>query len=465
MRFKYPAFATLTIVVVCTCALAQQDPRGLRVRPGASPIALDGKGSLWAVVIGVSSYKNLRPDEQLRFAHRDAEDFAAFLKSPNGGGFPASNIKVLLNQQATLASVRTALGTWLPRSGEPDDVVYIFFAGHGVVESERDGYLLAYDSDPQNLYATALSVAELDTIVRERVRARNIVLIADACHAGRLGWQSRGESETMLINTYLDEVGKSGSGLLRILASRADQRSFEDTKWGGGHGAFTWFLLQGLQGKADKDGDRFVRASELLDYLGEVVPAETQSLQHPRAAGDIDLRLPLSVVEVKRVAATPPPQPPPSRPATPASVETVLLELRSVPGSDVYVDKVFRGRVRPDGSLVVDKLERGSHEVSVDSPGAPSLTRTISLSSSKTILDMKPVAAPAVAEVKSTPLVLQLRQSLEKGLILERGGAWALYQQLVSQAPKDPQRSAIEIDLASALEEIGQQAINNYVNA
>jgi tetratricopeptide (TPR) repeat protein len=78
---------------------------------------------------------------------------------------------------------------------------------------------------------------------------------------------------------------------------------------------------------------------------------------------------------------------------------------------------------------------------------------------------MKPVAAPAVAEVKSTPLVLQLRQSLEKGLILERGGAWALYQQLVSQAPKDPQRSAIEIDLASALEEIGQQAINNYVNA
>src|SRR4029434_1128895 len=43
----------------------------------------DGKGRLWAVVIGVSSYKNLRTEEQLRFAHRDAEELAAFLRSPN----------------------------------------------------------------------------------------------------------------------------------------------------------------------------------------------------------------------------------------------------------------------------------------------------------------------------------------------------------------------------------------------
>src|SRR5215472_16583418 len=170
-------FAVILSVVLPASAFSQQDSHTIRqVRSG---ITLDGKGKLWAVVVGVSSYQNLSPTEQLKYAHRDAEDFAAFLRSPNGGGFPSTQIRLLLNQQATLSAVRTALGTWLPRSVEPDDIVYIFFAGHGVVENERDGYLLMYDSDPQNLYATALQVAELDRIITQTLRARIVVLAAD----------------------------------------------------------------------------------------------------------------------------------------------------------------------------------------------------------------------------------------------------------------------------------------------
>ena len=199
--------------------------RILTVAQLKSGVAPDGRGKLWAVVVGVSSYKNLQPNEQLRFAHRDAEQLAAFLRSPGGGGFPASQIKVLLNQDATIAGIRTALGSWLARSAEKEDVVYIFFAGHGVVE-DNDAYLLAHDSDPQNLYATSLSVAELNTIFTERVQARVKVLITDACHAGRLGLASRGVAETALINRYLDEVGKSGEGTLRLLASRENELSY-----------------------------------------------------------------------------------------------------------------------------------------------------------------------------------------------------------------------------------------------
>jgi uncharacterized caspase-like protein len=160
---------------------------------------------------------------------------------------------VLLNEQATIASVRTALGTWLPRSAEASDVVYIFFAGHGVVEAGGDGYLLAHDSDPQNLYATALPIAELDRIISERLRSRVAVVIADACHAGKLGLASRGVEEQIMINRYLDEVGKSGAGSFRLLASRANERSYEDPRWGGGHGVFTHFLLEGLKGMTDRD--------------------------------------------------------------------------------------------------------------------------------------------------------------------------------------------------------------------
>src|SRR5215471_8770425 len=106
-------------------------------------------GKIWAVVIGVSDYRNLAPECQLRYAHRDANDIADFLRSPSGGGLPSTQIKVLVNQDATLFALRTALGTWLPRSSRPEDIGYVFFAGHGAMESD-DGYLLAHDSDPHN---------------------------------------------------------------------------------------------------------------------------------------------------------------------------------------------------------------------------------------------------------------------------------------------------------------------------
>jgi uncharacterized caspase-like protein len=270
--------------------------RDLAVEKIQSGASLDGRGRLWAVIIGISRYKNLPTKAQLRFANRDAEELATFLRSPNGGGFPSSNIKILTDAEASLASVRTALGTWLTRSTEPSDVVYIFFAGHGVVENEQDGYLLAYDSDPQNLYATALSVAELNKIIAERLKARIVVLIADACHSGNLGWTSRGADTEVLINRYLDELGRTGTGVVKLLASRANERSFEDERCGGGHGVFTYFLLEGLRAKADRDKDSVVRASELIDFLSEVVPKETQALQHPRVAGNLEARLPLAVL-------------------------------------------------------------------------------------------------------------------------------------------------------------------------
>ncbi|HWX40466.1 MAG TPA: caspase family protein [Blastocatellia bacterium] len=266
----------------------------MRTKPEV--LAPGGSGRQWAVVIGVSEYRNLAPESQLRYADRDAEDIAAFIRSPEGGGFPSNQIKVLVNQDASLFAMRTALGTWLPRSSEPDDIVYVFFAGHGAMEGD-DGYLLAYDSDPQNLYATALPIAELDSIIAARVRARGVVLIADACHSGKIGWTRRGLAERLLINRYLEEVGKAGAGVFRLLASRADERSYEDIRWGGGHGVFTHCLLEGLKGKADLDGDGFVRVAELIDYLSRVVPEETMGLQHPRAAGSIDGQMPLAVVD------------------------------------------------------------------------------------------------------------------------------------------------------------------------
>jgi tetratricopeptide (TPR) repeat protein len=434
-------------------SLKKQEPappnRSLQVKEIRSGGALDGRGRLWAVVIGVSSYKNLKPEDQLEFAHRDAQDFAAFLSSPVGGGFPSSQLTLLVNQAATLSAIRSALGTTLPRSVEADDMVVIFFAGHGVVEGEQDGYLLAHDSDPQNLYATALQVSELNRIITTRIKARTVILIADACHSGQLGWTSRGSNaDTVLVNKYLDEVGKSGKGVFRILASRADQRSYEDKRWGGGHGCFTWFLLEGLKGKADRDQDGFVRIGELLDFLSEQVPKATQALQQPRAAGDIDTRLPLAVLPTAtaKVSST-----------VAASPQLVTLEVHGTPGMEVYLDSAFRGRVLPTGLLMIDQVKPGDHDISIISPGAEPVNQKVSLTAAKTTLALKPAGATA-----TSPLAAQIKQALSKKDVR---GALDLYQQLVKQSPNDPQRPAIEASLSAILESIGQNAINVYVQS
>ena len=437
---------------------SQPAARSIGLSEIKSGVAPDGRGKLWAVVIGVSNYKNLRPEEQLRFAHRDAEDLAAFLRSPNGGGFPSTQIKVLLNEEATIASVRTALGTWLPRSAEPNDIVYIFFAGHGVVEQGTDGYLLASDSDPQNLYATALPISELDRIINERLRSRVAVVIADACHSGKIGLASRGVEEQVLINRFLDEVGKSGAGSFRLLASRADERSYEDPRWGSGHGVFTHFLLEGLKGTADRDRDGVVRAGELLDYLSQVVPEQTSALQHPRAAGNIDTRLPLAVASNRAAAeaSTAVESQQSSAPQQPS------LEVRGPAGAEVYVGNAYRGRIRPEGVLVLDGLSAGSQELSIDLPGAETIKQTVALTAERNVLDLSAALPPRAAE-KSSPLVDQIREAIDKGKVLEQGGAWPLYQQLTRETPNDPQRTSLEIAIIDELDEIGQKSVNNYV--
>jgi uncharacterized caspase-like protein/tetratricopeptide (TPR) repeat protein len=444
---------------------------------GAAVAALDGRGKLWAVVIGVSRYKNLAPKSQLEFAHRDAEDFAAFLRSPKGGGYPPSQLKLLTNQAATLSAIRSALGTTLPRSVAPEDMVIIFFAGHGTVESERDGYLLAYDSDPQNLYATALQISELNRIVSERLKARNVILIADACHSGQLGMASRGvgESATM-INRYLDEVGRSGKGIFRILASRQDQLSYEGRNWGNGHGAFTWFLLEGMRGQADDDKDGFVRVGELLKYLSNTVPKETQSLQTPIAAGEIDLSLPMAVVSYARPdppsALEPPPasRPAPRRGPARGYARTVSVEVHGAPGLEVYMDNAFRGRVLPNGVLVIDQLNPGPHDLSILSAGIePPLNRKLSLSKTKTIVSLNgareittSTESSPVRTISSSPLVGRITQALVNK---DTGGAFNLYQQLVITAPNDPQLGAIESVLSAIFETTGQNAINAFIQS
>jgi hypothetical protein len=254
----------------------------------------------WAVVIGISKYLNAdRGIPPLQFAHRDAIAFMDFLQSPQGGGFASSNTKLLVNEQATTRNIRSALFTFLKQAGK-DDLVFIYFAGHGAPEAGRPDnlYLLSYDTDIDDMASTAFPMWDMETALKRYITAERVVVFADACHSAGVGGEAgfRSVGNTNLINTYLSNLQKTKPGRATITASEANELSREGKEWGD-HGVFTYYLLKALKGEADLNDNGIVTITEAFNYVNNKVRRSTNSQQHPNIQGEFDHNLPLSVIK------------------------------------------------------------------------------------------------------------------------------------------------------------------------
>jgi hypothetical protein len=198
------------------------------------------------------------------------------------GGFRPENIRYLTNEQATYRDIRLAFRDFL-KAATDDDVVYIFFAGHGAPDPERpqDLYLLAHDTDVASIAGTGFPMSEVSDAIR-RTYARTIVSFIDACHsAGVSGDIGLRAIDNPINQVFLDRVGQSLGVQVTFTASQVSQFSQEGPQWGGGHGVFTHFLLRGLQGEADEDGDGIVTLGESLEWTRDRVRRETRNGQIP----------------------------------------------------------------------------------------------------------------------------------------------------------------------------------------
>ena len=308
----------------------------------------------YAVVIGVSEFAHLPQHEWLEFADADARDFYDFIISPRGRAFPPENIYLLTNEDASYQAIRRRLGSTLAKKVKADDTVYIFIATHGMVErgAAREAYLLAHDSDREDIYSSALQMSELGNIIQNRLqKARRIVLFADACRAGKLG-QVQG-----MVNRYIEDVGRQRGETFGLLASRPNEFSREGKQFGGGHGVFTYYLLKGLMGEADTDGDKTVTAAEIVSYLQDEVEDATDRQQHVRDFGNFEPDTPLAFVDKP---------PPPNLKLTsfPQRVGTEIASLRVMQAESVEVHAALQDALRegrllaPSGNNAWDLYQR-----------------------------------------------------------------------------------------------------------
>lgn len=248
----------------------------------------------WAVIIGVGEYASADiPD--LAYARADAEAVRDFLTSEAAGPFEEDHVLFLADGEATGAAMREALFVFLQQA-DWDDLVFIYYAGHGAPDPNRPDnlYLLPADADLDALAATGFPMWDVKTALRRQIAAERVIVVADACHsAGTADGETVGDTGANPVAGSFSELF-TPSRRLMMTAADTNEFSLEDARWGG-HGVFTHFLLQGLEGAGDENGDGIVTFSELYGFVSEQVVTATQGRQNPQRAGLGDI--PLAVVE------------------------------------------------------------------------------------------------------------------------------------------------------------------------
>ncbi len=236
-----------------------------------------------ALIFGIENY-NQSP--KATYANLDAKYFAEYAK--RGFGIKQQNIKLLIDKDANLISSLGILEKWLPgkiKSGQTE--LIIFFAGHGLASNDgKELFLLSQDSDPDLLKRTALSRSEIfDTITK--LKPKSVTMFFDTCYSG----VSRDE-ETLLasarpVRIIANEEEGIPDNFTIFSASQLDQISsgIKEAK----HGIFSYYLMKGLEGKADSNQDKKITNGELLAYMEENVSQKASELgrqQNPSLAGD-----------------------------------------------------------------------------------------------------------------------------------------------------------------------------------
>ena len=188
-------------------------------------------------------------------------------------------------------------------AAQPQDTVVIYIAGHGAPDPHdpRNLYLMTADTNPDDMGGTAFPMWQIQDVYERVLKAKRVITLADTCHSyGFSGARAgdAGQNGSNLINQYLERYAGKGERAV-ITASDISESSFEDARWDG-HGVFTYFLLRGLKGEADKNHDGVVTAGELFAYLQRVVPEATNGKQNPRAMQGLASGLPVSLLRGSR---------------------------------------------------------------------------------------------------------------------------------------------------------------------
>ncbi len=234
---------------------------------------------IWALCVGVARYQHM---PTLRYTDDDAYQMFTFFKSPEGGALPDGQVKILIDEDASRENILRQMRSLFLKADE-NDVVMLYFSGHGL-----EGSFLPADFDG---FSNKLRHDEIKQIFNES-RAKHKICIADACHSGSL--LAARSPVLVTLDKYYKAFETTDGGTALLMSSKGEELSLEDN--GLRHGVFSHYLMKGMKGNADKNGDTIVTVSELFDYVFGKVRDYTGGQQTPVLTGDYDKNMPVAVV-------------------------------------------------------------------------------------------------------------------------------------------------------------------------
>jgi hypothetical protein len=234
-----------------------------KLKPPSGPQP-DPSVDRWAVVIGISDYRGTKYD--LRYCDDDARDMYNYLLSK---GYPAGNIKLLLDGNATAKNIMAAID-WLKSVTGPNSEVVFFYSGHG---STYDGY-----NDGDTEYTDEAIVSSdlyliLDGQLRQKFSALSstkIAFIFDSCFSGGM-----------------DDL--SGSGRVVVAACGETEYSYDGTP-DQANGVFTYYYVgtsdSGLQTYGTVEGAFSYAAPLAHDFVAAQYGGQMNPVMYDAYSGD-----------------------------------------------------------------------------------------------------------------------------------------------------------------------------------
>lgn len=223
----------------------------------------------YALLIGVDTYgEGLQP---LPAASKDVMALQAVLLNPQIGAFDEA--KPLINP--TQPDMAREIELWF-QERQPEDLVLLFFSGHGVKDDRRELYFAATNTEkPRNrlLTSTATPARFIHNCIRD-CKAKSQVLILDCCFSGAFGDAIGRDDGDIPLEEQLGAEGR-----VVMTSTSAVDYSFEEK--GADLSIYTRYLVEGLAtGAADEEGNGWITVDALHRYAGRKVK-ETSPVMSP----------------------------------------------------------------------------------------------------------------------------------------------------------------------------------------
>jgi uncharacterized caspase-like protein len=209
-----------------------------------------------ALIIGIDKYDDDFPNLQAPL--QDAENLARVLKDPSIGAF--DEVQIELNE--SFATLYSKVGAFLESPLNRQDLLLLYFSGHGIRDDYGKLYLAAKNTDRRRLKSTAIPSSYIRNLMEESFSRRQ-VLILDCCHSGAVAKGGIGDSVGTK-EAFLDK--DIGRGRTIFTATNELQLAWEANKIIGGkvkNSLFTHYLVEGLEtGKADLNNNGEITLDE-----------------------------------------------------------------------------------------------------------------------------------------------------------------------------------------------------------